>query len=76
MIPVAVDRIGQVAAAGARLIVFPEAFLGGYPNGFDFGARVGTWRPTMRHIALEGRCFVLSACQYVPRGFHWTVNES
>jgi len=24
--------------------------------------------PTMRHIAMEGRCFVLSACQYVTRG--------
>jgi nitrilase len=23
-----------------------------------------TWPGTMRHIALEGRCFVLSACQY------------
>ena len=27
-----------------------------------------TWTPTMRHIALEGRCFVLSACQYIGRG--------
>jgi Carbon-nitrogen hydrolase len=27
-----------------------------------------TWIPTMRHIALEGRCFVLSACQYIRRG--------
>ncbi len=27
-----------------------------------------TWLPTMRHIALEGRCFVLTACQYIKRG--------
>ena len=25
----------------ARLIVFPEAYIGGYPKGLDFGARVG-----------------------------------
>jgi len=27
-----------------------------------------TWLPTMRHIALEGRCFVLTACQVIRRG--------
>ena len=26
-----------------------------------------TWPATMQHVALEGRCFVLSACQYLRR---------
>lgn len=26
------------------------------------------WQISMRHIALEGRCFVLSACQFLTRG--------
>jgi len=26
-----------------------------------------SWEATMRHVALEGRCFVLSACQYLKR---------
>ena len=27
-----------------------------------------TWIPTMQHIELEGRCFVLASCQYIKRG--------
>ena len=26
-----------------------------------------SWLPTMRHVALEGRCFVLTACQFIRR---------
>ena len=33
----------EVAAGQALdLVVFPEAYIGGYPKGLDFGARVGT----------------------------------
>jgi nitrilase len=34
--------IAEAAAGGARLAVFPEAFIGGYPKGADFGVRVGS----------------------------------
>lgn len=27
-----------------------------------------TWLGTMQHVALEGRCFVLSCCQHIRRG--------
>ncbi|WP_157217886.1 carbon-nitrogen hydrolase family protein [Flavisphingomonas formosensis] len=33
--------IDEAASGGARLIVFPEAFIGGYPKGADFGTVVG-----------------------------------
>ncbi len=36
------DLIRDAAATGARLVVFPEAFVGGYPKGLDFGARLGS----------------------------------
>ena len=32
----------EAALAGARLVVFPEALLGGYPKGLDFGTVVGS----------------------------------
>jgi nitrilase len=35
------DLTAQAAAAGAKLVVFPEAFVSAYPKGLDFGARVG-----------------------------------
>ena len=33
---------GEAATKDAKLIVLPEAFVGGYPKGLDFGARVGS----------------------------------
>ncbi|NTW00955.1 MAG: carbon-nitrogen hydrolase family protein [Oscillochloris sp.] len=42
--------LAEAAAKGAQLIVFPEAFLGGYPKGLDFSARVGMRRPAGRTL--------------------------
>lgn len=32
----------KAASDGAQLVVFPEAFIGGYPKGLDFGVRLGS----------------------------------
>jgi nitrilase len=40
----------KASATGARLIVFPEAFVSGYPKGLDFGARVGMRSPQGRDM--------------------------
>jgi len=32
----------QAATGGAQLVVFPEAYIGGYPKGLDFGVRLGS----------------------------------
>lgn len=59
----AADAIHVAAAEGASLIVFPEAFIGGYPKGASFGAPIGMRRPEGREafrryheaaIALDG----------------------
>ncbi len=40
--------LAEASSAGARLALFPEAFVGGYPKGADFGARVGSRSPEGR----------------------------
>ncbi|MFD1539829.1 carbon-nitrogen hydrolase family protein [Nonomuraea guangzhouensis] len=35
------DLLARAAAEGTHLVVFPEAFIGGYPKGSTFGASVG-----------------------------------
>src|SRR3972149_8698536 len=56
--PVAFDRertlekvrmlAADAAKQGARLVLFPEAFVSAYPRGLDFGARVGMRTPEGR----------------------------
>jgi nitrilase len=58
--PVAFDRArtlekvaaltAEAAEQGARLIVFPEAFVAGYPRGLDFGVRIGSRTPEGREL--------------------------
>ena len=45
--------VAEAAGTGARLAVFPEAFVGGYPKGADFGARVGYRTPEGRDAFLK-----------------------
>lgn len=47
-VTLAVARIEEAASQGATLIVFPEAFLGGYPKGADFGITLGNRTPEGR----------------------------
>jgi nitrilase len=44
----AAARLREAAAKGARLVVFPEALIGGYPKGASFGAPVGMRKPEGR----------------------------
>ncbi|HYK39465.1 MAG TPA: nitrilase-related carbon-nitrogen hydrolase, partial [Candidatus Eremiobacteraceae bacterium] len=37
----AASLCAEAASNGARLVVFPEAFVSAYPRGLDFGATVG-----------------------------------
>ena len=37
----AVRLIGEAAATGAKVIVFPEAFITGYPKGLGYGLVIG-----------------------------------
>jgi len=61
----AADLTLDAARRGARLIVFPEAFVGGYPKGLDFGARIGSRTPEGREqfrVYYESAMEVPGAC--------------
>jgi nitrilase len=44
----AVRLIGEAAATGTRVILFPEAFITGYPKGLNYGLVIGARDPVGR----------------------------
>lgn len=44
----AAATLREAAGQGARLVVFPEALIGGYPKGASFGAPIGMRKPEGR----------------------------
>lgn len=68
VVPTPLGRIGMVICWENYMPLLRTAM---YARGVELYCAVTvddreTWIPTVRHIALEGRCFVLSACQYLP----------
>jgi nitrilase len=44
------ELVAGAAGKGAQLILFPEAFISGYPRGLDFGVRIGSRTPEGREL--------------------------
>ena len=71
-ISVITTRLGRIGAVICWENYMPLLRTAMYAKGVELYCAVTvddreTWMPTVRHIALEGRCFVLSACQFLRR---------
>lgn len=71
-LPVIDTPLGRVGAVICWENYMPLLRTAMYAKGVELYCAVTvddreTWVPTVRHIALEGRCFVLSACQCLRR---------
>lgn len=72
-LPVVETALGQVGAVICWENYMPMMRMAMYAQGVTLYCaptaddRDG-WAATMRHVALEGRCHVLSACQFIRRG--------
>ncbi len=71
-LPVIDTPIGRIGAVICWENYMPQLRLAMYGQGVQLYCAPTvddreTWQATMRHIALEGRCFVLAACQFARR---------
>jgi len=68
--PVYDTPIGKLGAVICWENYMPMMRMGMYSEGIQLYCAPtadtrDSWLPTMQHIAMEGRCFVISACQYL-----------
>jgi nitrilase len=72
-LPVVTTSLGKIGSVICWENYMPLLRTAMYAKGVELYCAITvddreTWISTIRHIALEGRCFVLSACQYLQRG--------
>jgi nitrilase len=72
MLPVVATGLGKVGAVICWENYMPLLRTAMYAKGVELYCALtvddrDTWLPTVTHIALEGRCFVVSACQFLRR---------
>jgi len=71
-LPVVTTKLGKIGSVICWENYMPLLRTTMYAKGVELYCAITvddreTWVPTVRHIALEGRCFVLSACQFLQR---------
>ncbi len=71
-LPVVTTSLGKIGSVICWENYMPLLRTAMYAKGVELYCAITvddreTWVPTVRHIALEGRCFVLSACQFLQR---------